>query len=286
MINKVVAFGCSFVVGDVTGHRFRHVPYTKKPLAIYYLGKELGVDRDKCDIIAHGGHSNQYIYRKFYNYIADVKNQKSLDETLFVFGWTEKSRWEFYSDVEKTWIPIDGSSSSWWYDQNEDLIPQILPNAWMETGDIMDKSYIKFVREYYKVSFNVKEHFEKSVREMISVQNTCKEKKLQYIMFDSVESVFKGSHWPAYNLESKPSEYTASRLETMNILSYEGINTLVKLLDKKYWVNYDGKYGDWATMNMENVEEYTAYKGDAHPSALSQKVWGDYLISMVKSLYE
>ncbi len=48
----------------------------------------------------------------------------------------------------------------------------------METGDIMDKSYIKFVREYYKVSFNVKEHFEKSVREMISVQNTCKEKKI------------------------------------------------------------------------------------------------------------
>jgi hypothetical protein len=270
MINKVVAFGCGFVVGDVTGHRFRHVPYTKKPLAIYYLGKELGVDRDKCDIIAHGGHSNQYIYRKFYNYIADVKNQKSLDETLFVFGWTGKSRWELYSDVEKTWIPISGDTGELWH------IRDI----------ISGKSYEKFIKEYYKVSFNVKEHFEKSVREMISVQNTCKEKKLQYIMFDSVESVFKGSHWPAYNLESKPSEYTANLLETMNRYpEYNTINTLVKLLDKKYWVNYDGKYGDWATMNMENVEEYTAYKGDAHPSALSQKVWGDYLISMVKSLY-
>ena len=67
MINKVVAFGCSFVTGDSMGHRFRRVPYTEKPLAIYYLGKELGLDRDMCDILAHGGHSNQYIYRKFYN---------------------------------------------------------------------------------------------------------------------------------------------------------------------------------------------------------------------------
>ena len=241
MINKVVAFGCSFVVGDVTGHRFRLVPHTKKPLAIYYLGKELGVDRDKCDIIAHGGHSNQYIYRKFYNYIADVKNQKSLDETLFVFGWTGKSRWEFYSDVEKTWIPISGDTGELWH------IRDI----------ISGKSYEKFIKEYYKVSFNVKEHFEKSVREMISVQNICKLKNLQYIMFDSIESVF--------------NEYPK--------------NTLVKLLDKKYWVNYDGKYGDWATMNMENVEEYAVSEDDVHPSPSSQKVWGDYLISMVKSLY-
>ena len=82
MINKVVAFGCSFVRGDSMGHRFRYAPYTEKPLAIYYLGKEFGLDRDMCDIRAHGGHSNQYIYRKFYNYIADVKNQKSLEITL------------------------------------------------------------------------------------------------------------------------------------------------------------------------------------------------------------
>jgi len=258
MINKVVAFGCSFVIGDGMGHRFRHAHYTEKPLAIYYLGKEFGLDRGECDILAHGGHSNQYIYREFYNYIADVENQKSLDETLFVFGWTEKSRWEFYSDVDKIWIPIDGSSSSWWYDQNEDLIPQILSNVPMETGDIMDKSYIKFVREYYKVSFNFKEHFEKSVREMISVQNICKLKNLQYIMFDSIESVF--------------NEYPK--------------NKLVKLLDTKNWINYDGKYGDWATMNMENVEEYAASEDDVHPSPSSQKVWGDYLINMVKSLYE
>ena len=63
MINKIVAFGCSFVKGDTAEHRFRYVPYTEKPLAIYYLGKELGLDRDKCDIMAHSGHSNQYIYR-------------------------------------------------------------------------------------------------------------------------------------------------------------------------------------------------------------------------------
>ena len=258
MINKVVAFGCSFVIGDSMGHRFRYAPYTEKPLAIYYLGKEFGLDRNMCDIRAYGGHSNQYIYRKFYNYITDVEKQKSLDETLFVFGWTEKSRWEFYSDVEKIWIPIDGSSSSWWYDQNEDLIPQILSCVPMETDDITDKSYEKLVREYYKVSFNLKEHFEKSVRETISVQNTCKIKKLQYIMFDSIGSVF--------------NEYPK--------------NKLVKLLDKKYWVNYDGKYGDWATMNRKNPKEYVAYKDDDHPSALSQKVWGDYLINTVKSLYE
>jgi hypothetical protein len=239
MINKVVAFGCSFVVGDVTGHRFRLVPHTKKPLAIYYLGKELGVDRDKCDIIAHGGHSNQYIYRKFYNYIADVKNQKSLDETLFVFGWTEKSRWEFYSDVEKIWIPKNDPAGG-------------------KTEDGKDRSYVKFVREYYKVSFNLKKHFEKSIREIISVQNTCKVKKLQYIMFDSIESVFQE--------RSK--------------------NKLVKLLDKKYWINWDGNYSDWVTMNIKNLKEYTAYGNtEDHPSALSQKVWGDYLISMVKSLY-
>ena len=113
MINKVVAFGCSFVRGAKMGHRFRYAPYTEKPLAIYYLGKEFGLDRNMCDIRAYGGHSNQYIYRKFYNYIAgglepnDVELHKTLgkviplEETLFVFGWTEKSRWEFYSDVEK-----------------------------------------------------------------------------------------------------------------------------------------------------------------------------------------
>ena len=269
MINKVVAFGCSFVIGDSMGHRFRHAPYTEKPLAIYYLGKEFGLDRNMCDIRAYGGHSNQYIYRKFYNYIAgvlepdDVELHKTLgkviplEETLFVFGWTEKSRWEFYSDVEKIWIPINVSLSRS-YDQKKDLIPRILSSVPSETDDITDKSYEKLVREYYKVSFNLKEHFEKSVREIISIQNTCKIKKLQYIMFDSIGSVF--------------NEYPK--------------NKLVKLLDKKYWVNYDGKYGDWATMNRKNPKEYVAYKDDDHPSALSQKVWGDYLINTVKSLYE
>ena len=258
MINKIVAYGCSFVKGDTAEHRFRYVPYTEKPLAIYYLGKELGLDRDKCDIMAHSGHSNQYIYREFYNYIAHSENQKSLDETLFVFGWTEKTRWEFYSDKEKIWIPINGSSASWWYDQNKDLIPQILSSVPMETDDITNKSYEKLVREYYKVSFNFLQHFEKSVREIISVQNTCKEKKLQYIMFDSIESILK---------------------EPL-------INNLVQLVDKKNWVNWDGNYGDWATMNRKNPKEYAAYKDDDHPSALSQEVWGDYLINMVKSLYE
>ena len=51
-------------------------------------------------------------------------------------------------------------------------------------------------------------------------------------------------------------------------------------------MNYDGKYGDCATMNRKNPKEYVAYKDDDHPSALSQKVWGDYLINTVKSLYE
>ena len=252
MINKIVAFGCSFVIGDAMGRRFRHAHYTHKPLAIYYLGKELGLDRDKCDIIAGGGLSNQYIYRKFYNYIADVKNQKSLEKTLFVFGWTGKSRWEFYSDVEKTWIPISGDAGELWHIRD------------ISSG----KSYEKFIKEYYKMSYNLKEHFEKSVREMISVQNTCKEKKLQYIMFDSIESLFKGSHWPVYNMESK--------------------NNLVKLLDKTHWVNWDGEYGEWATMICKNPKEYAAYGSykDDHPSALSQKVWGDYLFSKVKSLYE
>jgi hypothetical protein len=245
MINKVVAFGCSFVIGDSMGHRFRRVPYTEKPLAIYYLGKELGLDRDMCDIRAMGGHSNQYIYREFYNYIADVEKQKSLDETLFVFGWTEKSRWEFYSDVEKIWIPISPGT-----------FDQILSSVPMDTDDITGKSYEKLVKEYYKVSFNLKKHFEKSIREIISVQNICKIKKLQYIMFDSIGSVF--------------NEYPK--------------NKLVKLLDKKNWVNYDGNYGDWATMNTKNPKEYTA--DDAHPSALSQRVWGEYLISTVKSLGE
>ena len=257
MINKVVAFGCSFVRGAKMGHRFRYAPYTEKPLAIYYLGEEFGLDRDMCDIRAQSGHSNQYIYREFYNCIADVEKQKSLDETLFVFGWTEKSRWEFYSDVEKIWIPINVSLSRS-YDQKKDLIPRILSSVPSETDDITDKSYEKLVREYYKVSFNLKEHFEKSVREIISIQNTCKIKKLQYIMFDSIGSVF--------------NEYPK--------------NKLVKLLDKKNWVNYDGNYGDWATMNRKNPKEYTAYKDDAHPSALSQRVWGEYLISTVKSLGE
>jgi len=256
MINKVVAFGCSFVTGDSMGHRFRRVPYTEKPLAIYYLGKELGLDRDMCDILAHGGHSNQYIYRKFYNYIADVEKQKSLDETLFVFGWTEKSRWEFYSDVEKIWIPISVNRLKPGPWDNEKV--KIRSSVPKETDDITDKSYEKLIKEYYKVSFNFKEHFEKSVREMISVQNICKIKKLQYIMFDSIEPVF--------------NEYPK--------------NKLVKLLDKKNWVNYDGNYGDWATMISKNPKEYAAYGlREDHPSASSQKLWGDYLISMVKSLY-
>jgi len=256
MINKIVAFGCSFVIGNSMGHRFRRVPYTEKPLAIYYLGKELGLDRDNCVIMAEGGTSNQSFHRKFYNYITDVENQKSLDETLFVFGWTEKSRWEFYSDVEKIWIPItvDRLIPGPW--ENEKV--KILSSVPKESDDITNKSYEKLVKEYYKVSFNLKKHFEKSIREIISVQNTCKVKKLQYIMFDSIASVF--------------NEYSK--------------NKLVKLLDKKNWVNYDGNYGDWASMNKKNPKEYGAYGlEEDHPSALSQKVWGEYLISTVKNLY-
>jgi hypothetical protein len=252
MINKVVAFGCSFVMGDGMGEQWRGVSYHEKPLAIYYLGKELGLGRDKCVIMAGGGTSNQSFHRNFYNYITDVENQKSLDETLFVFGWTEKSRWEFYSDVEKTWIPI--------------TVDRLIPGPWPNWSKIVlnllsvlpNKMYEKLVKEYYKVSFNLKKHFEKSIREIISVQNTCKVKKLQYIMFDSIESVF----------QERPK------------------NKLVKLLDKKYWINWDGNYSDWVTMNIKNLKEYTAYGNtEDHPSALSQKVWGDYLISMVKSLY-
>ena len=225
MINKVVAFGCSFVMGDGMGEQWRGVSYHEKPLAIYYLGKELGLGRDKCVIMAGGGTSNQSFHRNFYNYI---------------------------TDVEKTWIPI--------------TVDRLIPGPWPNWSKIVlnllsvlpNKMYEKLVKEYYKVSFNLKKHFEKSIREIISVQNTCKVKKLQYIMFDSIESVF----------QERPK------------------NKLVKLLDKKYWINWDGNYSDWVTMNIKNLKEYTAYGNtEDHPSALSQKVWGDYLISMVKSLY-
>lgn len=99
-IKYVVSCGCSWARG--MGSTAKEVTRVSALFSKRYNARDINIARE--------GGSNQRILRKIIEWISN--NQEKLNETFFLIGLTEMSRYEYWDDISEEWTRSCGSPSS------------------------------------------------------------------------------------------------------------------------------------------------------------------------------
>ena len=113
---------------------------------------------------ARHGNSNDKIIRKTIEWC--LKHQSDLSETLFVIGWTNHDRFEFWDNYLDRYVQVSNGEPT--------------------HNDRDDKRLRKVVEEYWKERHNIIQTKNKYVRNIILLQSFFKSNNIPYIFFDSI----------------------------------------------------------------------------------------------------
>jgi hypothetical protein len=187
VFNRIIVFGCSFAQGDCMeeeGKNLPHHTFIRQTSASLY---------HEVIYETQSGGSSDRMYRKFFDWIASCKNNIDLSNTLMVFGWTGKTRFEFYDDLSSKWRHISipgGIEGQRGFDQAEHNT-----NDWMEEHRILWNNHIDSTYRF----MNLKEKEKDVERKIISVESVCKQMNIPYVMFDSLDNtnldLLDKTHW-------------------------------------------------------------------------------------------
>ena len=151
----IVSCGCSWVEGYGTSNKENR------------LSSLISKHYDAIDInLAEGGGSNEMIFRKIFDWIQD--NTDKLKDTLFLIGWTESTRFEYWDNIREEYGKIDVSSFT---------------NANREKDN---KDEINHWNFYWKNYFGEKECLKKTNQYIFSLNNIFQNNNCNYLFFNSI----------------------------------------------------------------------------------------------------
>tara|TARA_B100001939_G_scaffold240512_2_gene208034 strand:+ start:451 stop:1191 length:741 start_codon:yes stop_codon:yes gene_type:complete len=194
--------------------------------------------------LSEGGGSNQMIFRKIINWIND--NEDKVNETLFLIGWTESSRFEFLHPgqiskrPERDWEKIDIMS----------VMVENKPETWTNEE-------FKHWEFYFKNLFTQREYVEKTNQYIFSLQNIFENKNIDYLMFNSIGK-----------LKEMTESYFPNQLKIYD-----------KLVDIS-WEDFCGGHYIDLELNDKDISFYA--KNDGHPNDKGNKKWFEYLLKEIK----
>lgn len=229
----IVTCGCSWAEGYGTTNKENRV----STLFAKHFGAE--------DInLSEGGGSNQMIFRKTIDWIHE--NTDKLNDTLFLIGWTESTRFEFkhpqtlLNRPEREYEKID--------------IMSILVDNKPESWTTREFNHWKF---YFKNLFSEEEYVQKTNHFIISLQNIFENNNIDNIMFNSIGKL--------------------KELTTKYFPKY--LNVYDSLVDIS-WEDFCG--GHYIDLELKNKDISYYAKNDGHPNDKGNKEWFEYLLKEIK----
>ena len=262
----IAAFGCSFVHGDAInkGKDERHTDKPTKFVGDKYRFSKILADHYNIPEVnmALSGYSNESILRSVYKFF--VNYSEMYKTPLVLIGTSGLARKEVYSIHHERFFDIHQLEDFY----HTDINPKAARDMALKlTGNINNtdklKNFVKFNMKYF---FNEKIEEEKLDWQLTFLIGFLNNKKIPYILFNSVEDVISDK-------VKQTSNYMSFNYKTLkNSLSGDGnysINSDCWYTD--IHTNHVEKYGDWNSGSRSMFEPYGEFACGGHPSPGSNK---------------
>jgi len=293
--------GCSFSEGNGIAEDLGIDPVSEEGRELEAKSRYSAVLAKKLNLIeineAQGGGSNQRIFRKTWEWIAD--NFDKVNETLFVIQWTYPLRSEFYyKDVSSTKDKSENSHRGWWPVHAKGIIETLTDEDFKKYHKIInikagDDRQVGLMKDgddiWYYENGKAREINEFKVPSLLSfisnssvrLKNTDTLTDLKYHLLGfipSVEEVCKIMLRYVVSLQSffklNNIKYIFFEGDRTNIEYFMVIENIIennKIIDRDYFLEEDfvGFSGDNLTLNN-------------HPNEQMQIVWAEKLIEFAR----
>lgn len=129
----------------------------------YHLGKKINAKKVINQSLAGG--SNHRIVRTTLEYFNNlICNGEKIDNHFVTIQWSEPSRYEYYNEIEKTWMLLSAHNAI-----SENMVPNI--------------SYLKIQQNYYKNFYTTAVSFHNFVQHVYVLGNFFRVNKIPYLFF-------------------------------------------------------------------------------------------------------
>ena len=168
---RLVVFGCSHTAGSEMEYAGQTNCFAKAWPTL--LAKKLDVEIENY---AKSGMSQKAIFRKFIEYLPNIKREKPL---LFIFAWPSYNRTDLHIDnPHNTWLNLTN------YESTEVAIKRRRPAFSIEQAKLL----LAYTYSYNKLITGTQNYTE-LMTYVISIQSLCNSYKIPYLMFNTASAI-------------------------------------------------------------------------------------------------